>query len=113
MLRTDAASNSYDQARAARDEVLFSSRDRGVSNGGRIGRPRDEDWMKVEARELLVYNFSMSSRLPACVCSQGSLGPRSSSTSPSSLAALRQGLKLEASTIVTVTRFLPLYVRCN
>lgn len=36
-LRTDAATNSYDQARAARDEALFSAWDRGVSNGGRMG----------------------------------------------------------------------------
>lgn len=41
-----------------------------------MGRPRDEDWMKVEGEGIVrpgsqsVFDFSMSSRLPSRACSQ-------------------------------------------
>lgn len=41
-----------------------------MSNGRRIGKPRDEDWMEGSRRgndkegQVVVYNFSMSSRCP-------------------------------------------------
>jgi hypothetical protein len=62
MLRTDAANNSYDQARASRDEALLIQplRDKVESSRGMDKRRLDQE---SKGGELLVYNFSMSSRV--------------------------------------------------
>jgi hypothetical protein len=62
MSRTDAASNSYDQARAARDEALSVrlSRDKDVS------RLRDEeDWMKGRGEGIASLHTTFPCRVAA------------------------------------------------